>query len=322
MNDSLSRRQALGLLTAPLTLPLVTACRDAFAPKFTPTFSLSDTPITLIGAGDVHAAYAGLATRSSTAALVKKVLDADPEARAFMVGDLVHTGLAKQYKNFYHPTWGAFKDRTIFNPGNHDRNSEPFGVAYNEYVGVPKYHATTLGAWRIYSLDCQPLAKGGSDQAEQFAWLKADLAANANKQIAAFFHYPMFSSVCEYHSMLNMKPDDMTFKGRIGPWWDVLQAAGCSFAVSGHAHRYERLQPLLRNGTVSERGIRQFVCGTAGATVRDIVPPAHSASESIAVEHGVVRFDLYPDRYEWSFTDITGVKRDRGSQLCRQAVAV
>ena len=199
---------------------------------------------------------------------------------------------------------------------------DPRGAGYYGYTGAPGYQATTLGSWRLYSLNCFPATRGGVDQVAQVAWLKADLAANPGKQIAAFFHYPMFSSVCEYHTALHDGVrQDMTWKGRIGPWWKLLQAAGCSFAVSGHAHRYERLRPMLADGTVSDAGIRQYVCGTAGVKLRNIVPPPHPASEKIIVAHGVVRFDLYPDRYEWIFTDEWGVVSDQGAEPCRKVLA-
>jgi hypothetical protein len=55
--------------------------------------------------------------------------------------------------------------------------------------------------------------------------------------------------------------------------------------------------------------------------LRDIVPPAHPDSEKIVIAHGVVRFDLYPDRYEWTFTDEWGAVRDRGSQATRKVLA-
>jgi hypothetical protein len=40
----------------------------------------------------------------------------------------------------------------------------------------------------------------------------------------------------------------------------------------------------------------------------------------VTVARGVARFDLYSDRYTWKFTDIDGVVRDSGTEMCRKAL--
>ncbi len=317
----MKRRDAVKHILAGAALPLISSC--GVDRLLNPSFASSAFgAATLIGAGDLHATSAALARRTRTAGLVRAVLDRDPAARAFMVGDLTHTGSLTEHLQYYDPTWGVFKDRTLFCMGNHDSEySGKTGAGYNTYTQAPRYYAENLGSWRIYSLNCSPASHGGADPAEQTAWLRADLAANRDKQIAAMFHYPMFSSVCVYHTQLTGHPNDMTWKAKVGPWWRLLQDAGCEFALSGHAHRYERLKPMGADGIVSTAGIRQFVVGTAGVMLRDIVPPAHPASEKIVMKHGVLRFDLLPDRYSWTFTDEFGAVRDQGSQTARRVVA-
>ncbi|MFL5512302.1 MAG: metallophosphoesterase family protein, partial [Gemmatimonadales bacterium] len=314
----MKRRDAVKHILAGAALPLIGSC--GVDRLLNPSFGFSSSgAATLVGAGDLHATSAALARRQRTAGLVRAVLDQDPAARAFMVGDLTHTGTLNEHLQYYDPTWGVFKDRTLFCMGNHDSEySGKTGVGYNTYTKAPRYYAENLGSWRIYSLNCSPAAHGGADAAEQTAWLRADLAANPDKQIAAMFHYPMFSSVCAYHTQLTGHPNDMTWKAKVGPWWKLLQAAGCEFALSGHAHRYERLKQMRADGVVSSDGIRQFVVGTAGVMLRDIVPPAHPASEKIVLKHGVLRFELLPDRYEWTFRDEWGAVRDQGSQVTRK----
>jgi hypothetical protein len=73
---------------------------------------------------------------------------------------------------------------------------------------------------------------------------------------------------------------------------------------------------MLRNGTASSRGIRQFVVGTGGGTTMGVLNK-HPLCEKFFVARGVARFDLYPDQYRWTFTDTTGVIRDSGTQMCR-----
>jgi hypothetical protein len=316
------RRDAVKGILAAAAAPWVGGCLSdrLLAPSLS-TGSLGGGAI-LIGAGDLHAASTAVLPRKRTAALVKGVRDADPAAVAFMVGDLTHTGTAAELTNYYHSTWGAFRDRTIFCIGNHDTEyADPPGAAYYDYTKAPRYFARDIGDhWRAYVLNCSGATNGGASPTVQADWLRADLAANPNRQYLALFHYPMFASVCEYHTALAGHPKDMTWKARVGPWWKILQAAGCEFALSGHAHRWERLRKMTADGAVSEAGIRQFVVGTAGVKLRGIVTQ-HPQSEKVVVAHGVVRFGLFADHYDWTFTDEFGAVRDQGTQVCHRILA-
>ena len=317
--NSLNRREVLGILGAPLIAGMA-GCRpgDLTGPAMgspsaaSPGSSVpraSSEVVTLIGAGDQHAVLKPSA-RSKTAGLIRSVLDADPAARAFTLGDLTHHGTTEEH-TYYDQTWGTFKDRTLFVMGNHDvMYADPPGAAYYAYTGAPKYQAQTLGAWRLYILNCEPASKNGPNQTEQLAWLRADLPLySSTHHILVMCHYPLFASVCAHH--LNT----MTFPLRVKPWWQLLQQHRAELVMSGHAHRWERFRRKLADGTVSEDGIRQFVIGTGGVLTRGVVAQDPD-SEKVVVEHGVARFDLHPDHYEWTFTDINGVVRDSGTQLC------
>jgi hypothetical protein len=309
----MKRREAVKHILAAATAPLVVgSCRvDRL---LQPQFATSGTGrITLIGAGDQHA-LVNPTSRGRTAALVKSALEADRTAWAFAVGDLTHRGTEVEYQQYYHQTWGAFRERTLFAIGNHDvMFADPPGAAYYAYTGAPRYYARTLGTWRCYVLNCGSVSDGGADPAEQRAWLRNDLARHSNYHILAMWHYPMFASICDFHRK------SMAWPGRVGPWWQVLQEHGAEFVISGHAHRWERFRRKLHDGRVSNDGIRQFVVGTGGVLVRGIVSQ-HPDSERVVTEKGVVRFDLYPDHYEWTFTNEWGAVRDRGTQSCRKVL--
>jgi hypothetical protein len=309
MTTNISRRQALGVLAAPL----VAGCRglDVLGPREggLALSTAANGAVTLIGAGDQHA-VARLTTRARTAAMVKAVLDADPNAWAFNAGDLVYNGTEQEYRDFYHPTWGPFKERTLFVLGNHDRKSDPTARPYYAYTGAQRYYARTLGAWRCYFLNTESSQNGGASRDEQTAWLKRDIAQHRGLNIMAMWHVPMFSNVCALHKKA------MVFPGKVGAWWQVLQENGAEFVISGHAHRWERFRRRLRDGRASQQGIRQFVVGTGGLSNMDVLSRDPNC-ESVVVTTGIVRFDLYPDRYQWTFTDLAGKVRDRGSQLCR-----
>jgi hypothetical protein len=196
--------------------------------------------------------------------------------------------------------------------GNHDRQADSTGADFYEYTGAERFYARALGEWwRIYVLNTESLALGGADSGAQTEWLKLDIAAHPNVHKLAMWHIPMFSNVCGMHKKA------MVFPGKVGPWWQVLQQAGAEFVISGHVHRYERFAKMLRNGSASSAGMRQFVIGTGGLNNMPVLS-RHSLCRRAAVARGVLRFDLYRDRYEWSFTDTAGVVRDGGTQMCRK----
>ena len=250
--------------------------------------------------------------------MVKSVLDADPAAWAFNAGDLVFNGTAVQYSDGYDPSWGAFRDRTLFALGNHDRMSDPTARPYYEYTGAERYYARTLGSWRVYVLNTEAADKGGASSWEQTAWLRADIARYSNYHIMAMWHYPMYSNICAVHRKA------MVWPGKVGAWWQVLQDHGAEFVVSGHVHRWERFRRLIRSGVrggiASSRGIRQFVAGTGGGNLYGVLSKDPNCQRTI-VARGVAQFNLYPDRYAWRFTDTAGVVRDSGTQLCRKVLA-
>jgi acid phosphatase type 7 len=313
MTYTISRRQALGVLAAPL----VAGCRglDLVGPTFSSAASsAANGAVTLIGAGDQHAVVnANRTVRQQTAAMVKKVLDADPTAWAFNAGDLVFHGTAQEYTDCYHPSWGEFRERTLFTLGNHDRLSDPTGRHYYEYTGAERFYARTLGTWRCYVLNSEGKDFGGAGSIPQAEWLKQDIAQHPGHHIMAMWHIPMFSNVCAVHK----KP--MTWPGKLGTWWQILQDNGAEFVLSGHAHRWERFQRRLRDGAASSRGVRQFVLGTGGGHTMGVLT-RHQLCEKFVVARGVARFDLYPDRYQWTFTDVAGIVRDSGSQSCRKVI--
>jgi hypothetical protein len=308
---SYNRRRVLGMLAAPLVLPLL-GCRDLLAPAGEPTAALAATGAhILIGAGDPHAGVNN-ANAVNVGRLIQRLLEEQPDARAFAVGDLAKVGTAEEMEA-YHRAWGAFRARTDFQIGNHDLIADPAGAAYYDYVGPDAgsrgkgYYARTYGTWRGYYLNSM------RNIGEQTAWLKADLPQWADYHIYAMWHHPMFASVCAHHER------SMAFPVKLGPWWQLLQEHGAEFVVSGHVHRYERFPRMVRSGSPSAAGIRQFIAGTGGAKPMPILT-VHPQGERQVVTRGALTLSLFADRYEWAFTDLTGATRDSGTQTCRVAL--
>ncbi|HYF40648.1 MAG TPA: metallophosphoesterase [Gemmatimonadales bacterium] len=312
MHDPISRRQALGVFAAPLIAGIAGCRTDSLLSPSLGSAAVGEG-FTLIGAGDPQPSQATtwhLRSRHETARMIRAVLDADPTAMAFNAGDLVQNGTAAEYRDCYHPTWGGFLDRTYCTMGNHDRMTNR-GAEYYAYTGAEPYYARDLGAhWRLYVLNTESVSAGGADAAVQAEWMRQDIAAHPGKHRLLMCHYPLFSNVCA----TNQKA--MVLPGKVGPWWQILQRNGGELVISGHAHRYERMAKALRDGTRSSEGMRQFVVGTGGIKTMGVLS-RHPLYETATVAIGVVRYDLFPDRYQWTFTDTAGAIRDSGTQMCR-----
>ena len=142
----------------------------------------------------------------------------------------------------------------------------------------------------------------------QLAWLRADLAANADVRcILAYFHRPMVSS-------------GIFAAQRMGRLWEVLYAAGVEVVVNGHEHFYERFAPQTPTGGASPAfGIRQFIVGTGGAHFHAAGARAPHSEMVIQETLGVIKLTLRPSEYDWEFVDVASAVRDSGSGTCHGA---
>jgi hypothetical protein len=256
----------------------------------------------LVGAGDI-AMCSGLGDEATAA-----VLDGI-QGTVFTTGDNVYlNGTPQEFADCYHPSWGRHKQRTRPSVGNHDYNT-PGAAGYYGYFGAAAgdptkgYYSYDLGAWHIVVLNSTIATHAGSPQLQ---WLAADLAANPRTCTLAYWHRPRFSSGL-HGSALDVKP-----------FWDVLHAAGADVVLAGHDHDYERFAAQDPNGAANPvNGIRQFVVGTGGGTLRAF---SSTVANSEARDHstwGVLKLTLFPSHYQWQFVPAGGSGfADSGSGGC------
>jgi hypothetical protein len=204
---------------------------------------VATTDPVLVGAGDIATA------ETADAATANLVLDTllNTPATVFTVGDNAYpSGTASDYTNYYHPTWGQFKERTRPTPGNHDYYTEGASGYFGDAAGNPDegYYSYDLGAWRVVALNSNCEYVGGCDASSPMVrWLEQDLAANPRACTVAYFHHPLFSSESEHAANPKMKPT-----------WDALYAAGADVVVSGHDHHYERFALQTPSGGQTRSG--------------------------------------------------------------------
>jgi acid phosphatase type 7 len=272
-----------------------------------PLPSATPTPVVLVGAGDI--AYCGEAHLGDEA--TADLLERFPQAHIFTAGDNVQgIGSGAEFRNCFGPSWGRFIDRIRPAPGNHDYLTDG-GAPYYAYFGDAAgeaglgYYSYDLGDWHIVALNsnCDDIACGpGSRQAE---WLRADLEANAERCTLLYWHHPRWSSGLAGNY------------GSVSTFWRTAFEYGADIVVSGHDHHYERFAPMDGDGNPHPQGLRQFIVGTGGTYLRDFGEIKPHSEVRYNDGHGLIKFTLYPGRYEWEFIPVeAGVEVDSGSGSC------
>ncbi len=268
------------------------------------TVTASSSSVTFVGAGDI-------ADDGFKAEETAKLLDGIP-GTVFTAGDNAYPdGAASDYTNYYEPTWGRHKARTLPCPGNHDYHTSG-ASGYFGYYGSSAgpagrgYYSYDLGDWHIISLNSEIDASAGSAQEQ---WLRADLAASSKDCTIAYWHQPLFSSG-DVHGSTNI----------CKPLWQALQDAKAEIVICGHDHEYERFAPQTAAGVADPAtGIREFVVGTGGAGLYTISATIANSEVHNTNTFGVLKLTLGSGTYSWQFIPIAGQTfTDSGSGTCHK----
>jgi acid phosphatase type 7 len=100
--------------------------------------------------------------------------------------------------------------------------------------------------------------------------------------------------------------------------WQTLTDLKADVVVNGHDHHYERFAPQTAEGKADpQRGLRQFVVGTGGAELRDMMAIRPNSEVQNSTTFGVIKFTLRPKTYDWEFIPIKGQTfKDKGTGTC------
>jgi acid phosphatase type 7 len=267
-----------------------------------PISAKQTTEAVLVGAGDISSC--GLTGDSQTLKLLENI-----QGTVFTAGDNVYeSGSVGEFQNCYAPTWGQVLSRTRPAPGNHEYNT-PGAAPYYAYFGARAgeagkgYYSYELGAWHVVVLNSNLDADAKS---AQIAWLEADLKAHQTLCSVAIWHHPRFSS--------GLHGSDARFQ----PFWETLYADGVDVVLNGHDHNYERFAPQTPQGKPdAKNGIRQFVVGTGGASLRGFLFPRSNSEIRDSSTWGVLKLTLRQNGYAWNFVPVAGGKfTDAGTGVC------
>ena len=256
----------------------------------------------LVGAGDIG--DCGTDGDEATAALLDGIA-----GTVFTAGDNAYpSGTTVDFQKCYDPSWGRYKARTRPAPGNHDWETQGLAgyLAYygaaGQGAGGTSWYSYDLGTWHIIVLDSNCDKVGCGADTPQGTLLAADLASSKAACTMAIFHHPRFTSGEHGNEPV------------LDAFWRPLYAAGVDVIVNGHDHDYERFAPQDPDGKLdAARGIREFVVGTGGTTLRGFQKTAANSEVRLSNSWGVLKFTLHDGSYDVEFIAAGNDFRDRGT---------
>jgi hypothetical protein len=256
----------------------------------------------LVGAGDIG--DCGTGGDEATAAILDGI-----DGTVFTAGNNAYpSGTAVDFQKCYDPSWGRYKSRTRPAVGNHDWETQRltgyltyFGAA-GQGPGGTSWYSYDVGTWHVIVLDSDCDKVGCGADTPQGTWLTADLAASHATCTLAIFHHPRFSSGEHGNEPV------------LDAFWRPLYAAAVDVIVNGHDHDYERFAPQDPDGKLdTKRGIREFVVGTGGTTLRGFQKTAANSEVRLSNSWGVLKFTLHDGSYDVEFIAAGNDFRDRGT---------
>jgi hypothetical protein len=254
---------------------------------------------------------AGRGLRCRQQATSDLLVDAGYSA-VLVLGDIQYgEGAYSMFLASYDRSWGRLKAITRPVVGNHEYRTNG-ASGYFRYFGAAAgdpdegYYSFDLGRWHLVALNsnCDEVGGCGAGSPQE-EWLRADLAAHPTLCTLAYWHHPRFSS--------GLHGSDATYEA----FWKALYDAGADVVLVGHDHEYERFAPQAANGELDlERGIREFVVGTGGKSVRGFRRVAANTEARDDETLGVLELTLGPNGYGWLFRASVGSFSDSGSYAC------
>ena len=309
--------------------PQVPAPAGAAAGEHSAAAAPPPDPPTLVAAGDIACSPTQTASETSchqgeTADLVEGL---DPDAVAALGDNQYEHGEFDNFTSMYDPTWGSFKPITFPAVGNHEyegdpeRDSAPGTSSTSAPARVMSPRATTGGrsaggpssfSTRARSTTPAPATArpcrttAGPCRVRRAAPRRpgsrpSSTALPDDSCVLAYWHHPRFSS--------GYGGDNQDYP-ETGAIYQALYDHGAELVLNGHAHNYERFEPLDPAGAPdADNGITDFVVGTGGRSLFTNPGPQHDTSETLYTDaFGVLELTL--DDGGWSSRFVTDSRRD------------
>jgi hypothetical protein len=228
--------------------------------------------------------------------------------RVLTLGDHQYdSGTLREFRQGYDRTWGRYKAITAPVPGDEEYET-PGAQGYFKYFGKPWWYSYDIGAWHLIALDSSNRYLSPTEEdSPQNNWLEADLARHPNKCTLAYWHHPRYSAVSYPRGVR---------RSIAGPLWADLVKARADVVLNGHDHNYQRWAPMDNARNVRAKGVREFVVGTGGRSLDDVIGSPAGLQASSDETFGVLRLTLHRASYDWAYVTEGGQILDSGSARC------
>jgi acid phosphatase type 7 len=278
----------------------------------------------------------------ANARAVTDLADAHNPDAYFLLGDFQYEcPTVELMRDRWDPVWGDVKNDTYLAIGNHEycngqgttgpqpyfdyygARARPGGATYHWFkITLPSPPHPPGRQWLVVVLNssCQewdgatwitPKCTFDSAQAN---WLRDVLDQNQHIRCTmALFHEPLFATPAPHAGDAKMQT-----------LWDVMDnqgaARGVDLVLSGHNHAYERLRPMIYNGTIStSQGIHSTIVGTGGRSLIQFSGTPHPARVEADDDHfGFLKLVLREDGWTQSFKRTDGGATQAVSIGCNQ----
>jgi predicted phosphodiesterase len=174
-------------------------------------------------------------------------------------GDMTNHGLYAEYAPLFFAPLREVIDRLplFVGRGNHEGD----GVAYRQVFDLPigeTWYSFDCGRAHFIVLDTTGWRHDTEkdDIRRMHEWLERDLAAAARATWKiAMYHEPSYD--------LGWRKDDWGLKDFL----PLMRRGGVDLTLSGHAHGYQRLHPMIASGENERRPITHIISAGAGANI-------------------------------------------------------
>jgi acid phosphatase type 7 len=217
-------------------------------------------------------------------AVAQQLIDAAPDV-VLHTGDVVYRrgAICHYNQRFFDPYADLIATTPVYPAvGNHDLLSnegkpyfETFVLPANNPEGSEDYYSFVYGPVHVIVLNSEFYAADDDESiATQREWLAQELEGSTRPWQLVTLHRPLYSST-------SGKADER-IRDDLGP---LFYEGQVDLVLSGHAHNYERFEPI--------DGVTYVVTGGGGADLYDLDPG--SATAASAKRHHLVRLTIAPE---------------------------
>jgi predicted phosphodiesterase len=154
-----------------------------------------------------------------------------------------YDALFAQYDYAFGDRWRTDEDYLIITPGNHDITDDQAEPLWLECIGPTHFRRDVFGV-TIFVLDNSRMSEADGIPAEQFAWLREELASvKVEDPVIVLTHRPYFS--------------EFVWSGEDDQAHDLFVEHGVDAVLAGHWHTYV-YEP--------RDGVQYMVCGSSGGS--------------------------------------------------------